>query len=69
MVYIQVSFGVTLINFCKNCLENVYWEGLKVNGKIKMDLTQIACHDDRLMAVQRNFVSFHKLLTQLILLC
>jgi metal-sulfur cluster biosynthetic enzyme len=32
-------------------LEIVRWEDPKVNGKIKMDVTEIACDVDKLMAV------------------
>ena len=47
----EVTVGVCLIYFSvKNHLHIVRWEDLKVNEKMKMDLSKIVC-DVKLMAV------------------
>jgi metal-sulfur cluster biosynthetic enzyme len=39
-------------------LENVRWEDVKVNGKIKMDHTETACDVDKLMAAAQKLCQF-----------
>jgi hypothetical protein len=43
-------------------LEILHWEDPKVNGKMKMDLTEIACDVDKLMAVALKLCQLPKTL-------
>jgi hypothetical protein len=39
-------------------LENVHWKILKANGKIKLDLWDIACDGDTIIAVAEKLCWF-----------